>query len=307
MSDEAPPPLLLHSLAEFRSLILPILDAVAPKRIVEIGGEGGQLTELLATWAVEHGATVACVDPVPSQYLRRLDGEGPVRLVEAKSPDVLEEIGPFDLYVVDGDHNYHVVSGELSAIFGDHEGPAPVALLHDVAWPAARRDQYYDPADVPQGARWPYDYQRGAVPGEPELQADRGFHGAGAFAYAVDEGGSANGVLTAVEDLLADRPELELRRVPCIFGFGAIYAADAPWADAIRAALDPFHENELLARMEANRLELYVEVIDRRRRLDVLERERRGLLDGLERELEAERAAGARLRLQLAGREPTTG
>lgn len=294
-------PLLLHSLAEFRSLIVPILEAVAPKRIVELGGEGGQLTELLADWAGEHGATVACVDPLPSPHLRSLGGDGRVELIVGKSPAALADHEPFDLYVVDGDHNHHVVSGELEAIFGDRDR-SPVALFHDLAWPAARRDQYYDPDDVPPEHRKPYDYARGAVPGEPELQRGRGFRGEGAFAYAVTEGGPANGVLTAVEDLLATREDLELRRVPCVFGFGAVYGAGDRWADAIRATLDPFHEHELLARLEENRLALYLEVIDRRRTAEGQQRAQREAVAALQAELDAERAETARLRLELAER-----
>ncbi len=293
-------PWLLHSLAEFRELILPVLDAVQPKRIVELGGEGGRLTELLADWAAEHGATVACVDPVPSAHLQTLGAEGRVEMVVAKSPAVLDDLDPFDLYVVDGDHNHFVVSGEMEAVFGADR--TPVALFHDVAWPAARRDQYYDPADVPADARKPYDYERGAVPGVDALQPGRGFHGAGDFAYATTEGGPANGVLTAVEDLLERRPDLELRRVPCVFGFGAVYAAGGPHAAAIRAVLDPFHESPLLARMEENRLALYLELIARDRAHGPADRAQREVLAGLQRELDAERAESARLRLALAER-----
>jgi len=165
---------------------------------------------------------------------------------------------------------------------------------------------YYDPDDVPAEARRPLDYERGAVPGEPLLQAGRGFRGAGHFAYATEEGGARNGVLTAVEDLLGRRGDLELRRVPCVFGFGAVYPSGAPWAERVRAVLDPFHESELLARLEENRLELYLEVIDRRRAAEGLARGGQELLDGLQRELEAERAENARLRLELAAQREGT-
>lgn len=291
-------PWLLHSLAEFRSLIVPILDAVVPKRIVELGGEGGLMTEVLADWAAAHDGELHSIDPAPSPHLRRLAGDGRVNLLVGKSPDALTGLDPFDLYVVDGDHNHHVVTGELDRIFGTDR--SPVALLHDVAWPAARRDMYYDPDDVPAERRHVLDFERGAVPGEPELQKGRGFYGVGSFAYAVHEGGPANGVLTAVEDLLAARDDLELRRVPCVFGFGAVYAADARHADAIRSILDPFHECELLARLEENRLALYLELIARDRAHGPADRAQRELVAGLERELEAERAKTARLRLELA-------
>jgi hypothetical protein len=289
-------PLLLHSMAEFAELIESVLRVAGAQRVVEIGGEGGQLTERLAGLGVE----VTCVDPDPSPHLRALAGDGRVRLVEAKSPGTLDELERFDVYVMDGDHNFHVVSAELEAIFA--AGETPVALLHDVAWPSARRDMYYDPDDVPPEARQPLTFEGGAVPGEIELQVGRGFQGVGSFAMAVREGGERNGVLTAVEAFLEGRPELEFQRVPCVFGLGVIFAREAPYADELRRLLEPFHESVLLARLEANRLELYLEVLDRRRAAEGLGRAQRELLDGLERELEAERAENARLRLALAER-----
>jgi hypothetical protein len=263
---------------------------------VEIGGEGGQLTERLAGL----GVAVTCVDPAPSAHLRALAGDGQVELIEGKSPGVLAELPRYDVYVVDGDHNFHVVSGELQAIFA--ADPAPVAILHDVCWPSARRDMYYDPDDVPAERRRPLAFEGGAVPGEVELQAHRGFRGVGSFAMAVREGGEHNGVLTAVEHFLEARPDLEFRRVPCIFGLGVVFAGEAPHAEELRRLLDPFHDSPLLERLERNRLELYVEVLDRRRAAEGLDRARRELLEGLERELEAERADNARLRLALAER-----
>lgn len=292
-------PLLLHSLTEFRSVLLPVLDAVRPQRLVEIGGEGGQFTEELASWAERHDAELHCVEPEPTTAVLALADAGRLRLTQGKSPAALADLPAFDLAIVDGDHNWHVVSGELRALFEDREEP-PVAILHDVAWPAARRDQYYDPDDIPGDRRHPYDHALGAVPDEPLLQPVGGFRGEGAFAYALEEGGERNGVLTAVEDFLADRDDLELRRIPVIFGVGVVFAREAPYADALRALLDPLHEHPLLARLEANRVDLFLAVLRAR---DELRAQREGvdaLIAGLERELAAEKAETARLRLERA-------
>ncbi len=295
-------PLLLHSLAEFTSIILPLLDIVGPERIVEVGVEGGQLTEALADWAGANGAELHCVEPQPSTTLLALADQGRLDLTQGKSPGALAGLGRFDLAVVDGDHNWHVVSAELRALFAD--APAPVAVLHDVSWPAGRRDSYYAPDDVPAEHRQPFDYAFGAVPEQTQLQPVGGFRGEGAFAWALDEGGPRNGVLTAVEEFLAERDDLEFRRIPAIFGMGVIFARDGAQAGAIRALLDPLHELGLLDRMERNRLDLYLAVLRAR---DELERHARGvdaLVTGLERELAAEKAETARLRLELALRPP---
>ena len=291
-------PLLLHSLAEFRSVIFPVLDAVAPRRVVELGGEGGLFTKELASWGATHGAHVACIEPLPNPTLAQLADEGKLQLVKGKSPAALTDLEPFDLYIVDGDHNFHVVSGELAAIFAP--GRSPVAVLHDVAWPCARRDQYYAPDDVPPEHRQPYDYERGARPGQREL-GEGGFRGAGQFAYAVTEGGPANGVLTAVEDLLGRRDDLEFVRVPAIFGLGVVFPTAAPFAGALRQLLAPYHENDLLRRLEENRLDLYLAVLDAQDEIDALGRRQRALLEALQQELDATHAENARLRLELAG------
>ncbi len=296
-------PLLLHSLAEFRAILLPVLDAVAPKRLVEIGGEGGAFTEELARWAERRGAELHCVEPEPSTAVLALADAGRVQLTQGKSPGALADLPRFDLAVIDGDHNWHVVSGELRALFGDRDDP-PVAVLHDVGWPAARRDQYYAPDDVPADRRKPFDYDLGAVPDRTLLQPVGGFRGEGAFAYALEEGGERNGVLTAVDDFLAGRDDLELRRIPAIFGVGVVFASAAPYADALRDLLDPLHEHPLLARLEENRLDLFLAVLRAR---DELRAQRTGvdaLIAGLERELEAEKAENARLRLEAAVSPP---
>jgi hypothetical protein len=291
-------PLLLHSLAEFRSILVPLLDAVAPSRLVEIGGEGGQFTELLSDWAAGHDAELLCVEPFPSPPLLELEAAGRVTIVRGKSPAALAEVGPVDLAVIDGDHNYHVVSGELRALLGEPRTQALV--LHDVGWPCARRDTYYDPEDVPDDARHPYSYDLGAVPGEERLQLEGGFRGEGVFAAALEEGGERNGVLTALEDALAERDDLEFRLVPAIFGLGVVFPRESGAAGALRELLDPLHDHDLVQRLEANRLELYLALV---RAQDEAHRPARGvagLVAGLEAELEAQRAENARLRAQSA-------
>jgi hypothetical protein len=86
-------------------------------------------------------------------------------------------------------------------------------------------------------------------------------------------------VLTAVDDLMAQRPDLHLITLPCIFGVGFLFSVDAPWAGRLSAALAPLDGLELLATLEANRLNLYLRLIesqdDRARERAALEAERR--------------------------------
>ena len=57
---------------------------------------------------------------------------------------------------------------------------------------------------------------------------------------AAREGGPGNGVLTAVEDFVAERDGLRLAIVPAFFGLGIVWATDAPYAAAVAEVLDPW-------------------------------------------------------------------
>lgn len=276
-------PLLIHSLAEFRQLIFECLELVGPRRIVEIGSEDGTFTTELLQWARDHGATVTAVEPLPTPAVAELATKWPeLHLVEERSPKALEHIEAADVYLVDGDHNHATVRGELEAVYGHDGNRSSVVFLHDVGWPSGRRDMYYDPAGLPPEAVHPHTYTKGVVPGRDEV-VEGGFRGAGQFAWARHEGGPANGVRTAVEDFLRDHGDrFCFVTVPCVFGLGVVFPASAPWAEALGTLLAPYDGNELLERMEENRLSLYLAVLamqdDRTRalqRLEQLQLERR--------------------------------
>jgi hypothetical protein len=256
---------LIYSLSEHRQLIFECLDVVAPARVVEIGSEAAGMTRLLAEWAATHDAVFTTVEPFPIAEVRALAESSPsFELVEGLSPAALSEVEPADVYLVDGDHNHWTVLHELRAIYAD--GRAPLTILHDVGWPCARRDQYYSVDALPPEAVLPHSHTRGRMPGSEEL-VDHGFGGAGEFAVACEEGGPLNGVLTAVEDFLAEHGGLAYAHVPAVFGLGVVWSADAPYASVLEATLAPWHENRLLARLEENRVRLYARVLEMQDRL----------------------------------------
>ena len=53
--------------------MLPCLDAVGARSVVEVGAFAGDLTRLLVDWAAESGARVAAIDPSPQDQLVQLD------------------------------------------------------------------------------------------------------------------------------------------------------------------------------------------------------------------------------------------
>jgi hypothetical protein len=171
-------------------------------------------------------------------------------------------------WFVDGDHNWYSVYHELHAISAQCKEQAQplLAFIHDVGWPSARRDSYYNPASIPTEFLHPHSYEGGALPGHPGLHRERGFRGAGAFAMALQEGGPFNGVLTAVEDFVSDSVQeqqaLAWAYIPGVFGLGVLFETSAPWAGEVARQLAPLHEHPLLQTLENNRLANYLTVID---------------------------------------------
>ncbi|MFI5009034.1 MAG: glycosyltransferase [Solirubrobacterales bacterium] len=187
-------------------LIQPLLDALGPRVVVEVGVEVGAVTGPLLVWAQANGATVHAIDPDPTLNVDRLEAEygEQLRFHRCKSLEALGEIGAVDLALIDGDHNWYTVIEELRAL--EHRARAdgrepPVALLHDIGWPYGRRDLYYDPQAIPEAHRHPHARQ-GLKPGRVELGPGLNDH----LENAQLEGTAANGVLSAVEDFVAESP-----------------------------------------------------------------------------------------------------
>ena len=96
-------------------------------------------------------------------------------------------------------------------------------ILHDVGWPYGRRDLYYAPERIPAEFRQPY--RRGGMrPGRSALVGNAGMNRD--MANAEHEGGPRNGVMTAVDDFVAEHDQpLRVVVVPIFYGL-AIVAED---------------------------------------------------------------------------------
>lgn len=312
-------PLLLHSLHELREVWLPLLDLFEVRSVTEIGSESGVTTSLLVDRLHRAGGgRLVVVDPDPG-VAPDADATLEVEVVRGFSPAALEGLVGTDAYLVDGDHNYWTVSHELLAIerAAEERDTFPLVLLNDVSWPAARRDQYYGPHRLPPEAVRPHSFELGAVLGRSEL-VPRGFRGMGAFAFALEEGGPRNGVLTAVEDFVNAREHLELHVVAPVFGLGVILDRRSAQTAEARRLLAPYAGSPFLARLERNRIELYLRVLElqelsvverraRQREWARLDEERSALaareLEAMDRVAAAERAAEqAEVRAQDAER-----
>lgn len=256
-------------------VIRPLLDALGVRAVIEIGAAAGRMTVKLLEFAAERSAVVHVIDPAPAFDVADMTQRYGtyLRLHEARSHDVLHQIGPVDAILIDGDHNWFTVYGELTiieSITATSGAPFPLIALHDVEWPYARRDLYYDPSAIPDESRhrWSRD---GIVWGEIQLDARRGInHG---LANACYEGTARNGVLTAVEDFMEQSAlQLRFRTLPGYNGLGLLMssalldttpALQRVWADLDTPQFLEAHARRLAARAA----ELEVAAIEADRRL----------------------------------------
>jgi Methyltransferase domain len=239
------------SLVSLAEIIVPCLDAVRPRSVVEIGAYAGDVTRLLLDWSMSSGARITAIDPFPEDALVRLAEERPeLELIRKTSHEALADMDPPDVAIIDGDHNYYTVSTELRLLERGADGQLPLLLMHDVCWPHGRRDSYFSPELIPEDHRQSMAEGVGLYPGEPGVRA-------GGLPYhytAKREGGPRNGVLTAVEDFVDEREELQLAIVPAFFGLGVVWDRGAPWAKAVAGILEPWDRDPVLQRLEANRV-----------------------------------------------------
>jgi hypothetical protein len=242
------------SLINNAEILLGVLDAAQARSVTEVGAYAGDLTRLLLRWADRSGARITAVDPFPQPELEQLAHEhSELELVRATSLETLGELPLADAIVLDGDHNYYTVTEELRLISeraAASGGALPMLLLHDVCWPHGRRDDYYDPGQIPPEHRQPIASESGLYPGVPGTRP-------GGLPYhwpAAQEGGPRNGVLTAIEDFVQAREDVQLAVIPAFFGLGIVYPRGAQYTGEVSTQIAAWDTNPLLARLERNRV-----------------------------------------------------
>ncbi|MBL7488623.1 class I SAM-dependent methyltransferase [Frankia sp. AgB1.9] len=260
--------MLLRSVVDLREVWVPLLAAAGARSIALLGTEQGKTTALLVELLrAGGGGRLLVVDPEPGRVPaagRGLD----IEVVREFGAAGLEDHTPTDAYLIDGDANFATVARTLAAVADAvHEfGRAsfPLILLHDVGWPTGRRDRYTSPDRLTGADRQPFTWDAGVTFDRVDAVPGRGLRGEGAYAWALAEGGPRNGVRSAVEEFVAGHPELRFFTVAPIFGLGIIVDRRAPYAARIAELLAPWVSNPLLARLERNRLDLYLRVVAQR-------------------------------------------
>ena len=232
----------------WRRYIQPLIETTAPRKLMEIGADRGWNTRNILAYCKSTGAHVDIIDPAPQPSLHDVMAEfGPdeFRYFPLKSIAAIPQLDTPDVALIDGDHNWATVYSELNLLRAraDELGlPPPIVISHDVAWPYARRDMYYNPDDLDAWQKHPYSY-RGMLPGVSEL-VEHGMNGV--LANALTEGGPRNGVLTAIEDYIASSGvEYVFRTLPFFNGLG-ILIPEARMTPALQALVDSFFSAEYM-------------------------------------------------------------
>lgn len=204
------------------SITRPLLEILQPQLLMEIGVSTGEQTIRLLEFAKKSGAIVHAVDPEMLFPLKDFETRfsAQLRFHKTTSIEAISALPRCDVYLIDGDHNYYSVFHELHAIGTIAKDDHPLILLHDTSWPYGRRDQYYNPERIPEEWRNPY-----AVSGVAPEQSDLDNNGINPwFAHAKKEGGERNGVLTAVEQYIAESPaNLSSIHLQGLHGYSIIY------------------------------------------------------------------------------------
>jgi hypothetical protein len=258
-----------YSLSNFAEILFPCLEATGARSVIEVGAFKATTTGDLLDWAEGRDCRITAVEPAPRDELLELKRERPeLDLVRETSLQALTHIDPADAILLDGDHNYYTLTNELRLI-DERADRLPLLFMHDVGWPLARRDAYEAPAQVPEEHRQPLARDVGLAPGNPGVVRGGLYYAC----VAEREGGPRNGVLTAIEDFMAERGGLTLALVPAFFGLGVFWSEDAPWASEVERLVARWDRDPILQRTEENRILQLIERLD----LDLALDEERGI------------------------------
>ena len=207
-------------------IVRPLLCKMGAKNLLEIGAGQGEHTRLLIDYCNTIDGNLIIIEPTISLPLLDIVSTSllDIDLLNERSSVALPKIEtPVDAVFLEGDLNYHTIYNdliEIKALSWRKDIPFPTVFVKNTSWPYARRDMYYQPKDIPLALR----HERAKLGMSPWS----GGLGYGMINYpfinAWYEGGSMNGVLTAIEDFIKDAElPLEIFMLPVNHGLGIIY------------------------------------------------------------------------------------
>ena len=235
-------------------IIKPIIEGINSKIIVEIGSEDGTNTKNILEYCQNNNAHMIAIDPFPNFDLDEFKAKYGDKFIfyQDLSLNILSSLKDYDTILIDGDHNWYTVYNELKIIERNFkEEDFPLIFLHDVGWPYARRDLYYNPNNIPSQFRQPAK-KLGIIPDETALKESGGLNAG--LCNAVKENNEKNGVLTGVEDFIKESQlEFSFEIVDAFFGLGILYIKNEQTDKIVKKVLSC---NNLVGFLENERIEL---------------------------------------------------
>ena len=250
--------LYLSTMVSFWCIIERLLDITKPLSICEIGSERGISSRKLASYCVNNNSRLSIVDP---SGFKNIDSSDHVNLYQERSIDFFSRNIPIDFYLIDGDHNYQTVMTELESGLHNSNGKPPVYVLHDVSWPCAFRDYYYDYDSYKFKGVNPHKSNISIVIDSEDI-TEVGIPISPPYSAALKYGGDRNGVLRAVKDFKKkfEPNEWKFWKIPNLFGLGVLFHKVSMPENMIKEitlyldSLDLFRP--FLSILEANRLRI---------------------------------------------------
>lgn len=235
----------------WENIVFPLINKLKPNYIVEVGAERGTNTMSMLEYCAENDGNLTCIDPFPLfdvDSLKEKYGEK-FEMIEDLSLNVLDSIKDYDLILLDGDHNWYTIYNELKSIESNfNQDTFPFIIFHDISWPYARRDIYYNPNDIPEEFLNKYE-KKGIYPGESKLREVGGLNSS--IYNATEENTPKNGVLTGIEDFIKESDlNLTFKTLNAFHGLGLMYTPnsetdkiihDIIWTSDITVVMDNYY------------------------------------------------------------------
>ena len=251
----------ISSMAELSPIVMPVLEMLNPQRICEIGAGTGMNSKVLGEFLRKRQGQLFTIDPTPLQGFMEWAAVScdVVTHIHEYSLKALPLIGKADAWFLDGDHNWYTVYHELLCLekLSEVSQDPLLIFLHDMSWPCARRDLYYDPKQIPAEFLHPHSSEITITLDNPSICEG----GLGGSIWAMHEGGPRNGILTAVEDFIAQsKIKFHWIHVPAVLGLGVLVDQRHPLANQIVQFYAPYHNHPLLAALERDRVSKHLTI-----------------------------------------------
>lgn len=275
------------------SIMRPIIETVNAEYIVEIGSDKGLNTKNILEYCEAYDARMTAIDPVPQFNVDEFKSRYGDRFEFFKdlSLNCLPVLDDYDVILIDGDHNWYTVYNELKIIEDKFKGKKfPLVFFHDIGWPYGRRDLYYDPENIPEKFRQPYEIS-GIYLDQTELKENGGLNPF--LNNSIYENTPKNGVLTAVEDFVEESDlEFSLEIINAFNGLGILFSKNDKIGNVVRKVIKGAG---LLDELEKDRMKLAIERTESSLENSQIKREN----DSLEKELTANKNRLGSLEEQL--------